>query len=47
MIYDPDVIEALLDLLGERRPNVPDRARGKRLPGPPPRIPERRRRRRR
>ena len=46
VMFDPDVVEALLDLLGERRPDVPDRARGVRLPGPSPRIPERRRRRR-
>ena len=46
VLYDPEVIDALLDLLGERRPKVPDRARGVRLPGPSPRIPERRRRRR-
>jgi HD-GYP domain-containing protein (c-di-GMP phosphodiesterase class II) len=45
VMFDPEVIEALLDLLGERAPKVPNRAR-KRLPGPPPRMPERRRRRR-
>jgi HD-GYP domain-containing protein (c-di-GMP phosphodiesterase class II) len=46
VVYDPEVIEALLDLLGQRTPEVPDRARGKRLPAPTPKIPERRRRRR-
>src|SRR3954447_5007590 len=30
-IYDPDVVDALLDLLGEQAPIVPDRARGVRL----------------
>ncbi len=42
-IFDPEVVDALLDLLGERTPEVPNRAR-RRIPGPPPRIPERRRR---
>jgi diguanylate cyclase (GGDEF)-like protein len=45
-IYDPEVIDALLDLLGEQPPQVPDRARGVRLVAPTPKIPERRRRRR-
>ena len=44
--FDPDVIDALLDLLGETPPRVPDRARGVRLAAPAPRVPERRRRRR-
>jgi HD-GYP domain-containing protein (c-di-GMP phosphodiesterase class II) len=43
VIFDPEVVDALLDLLGERSPKVPNRAR-KRLPAPPPRMPERRRR---
>jgi diguanylate cyclase (GGDEF)-like protein len=30
--FDPDVIDALLDLLGEGRPPVPDRALGVRMP---------------
>ena len=41
--YDPDVVDALLDLLGERPPDVPDRAAGVRLPLPPPKAPARRR----
>jgi diguanylate cyclase (GGDEF)-like protein len=45
-IFDPEVIEALLDLLGERPPAGPDRARGKRISPAPPKIPARRRRRR-
>jgi diguanylate cyclase (GGDEF)-like protein len=41
--FDPDVVEALLDLLGHNPPQVPDRARGVRMPAaPPPRAPERR-----
>ena len=43
-VFDPEVVEALLDLLGERAPKVPNRAR-RRIPGPSPRIAERRRRR--
>jgi diguanylate cyclase (GGDEF)-like protein len=43
-IFDPEVIEALLDLLGEDRPAVPDRALGVRLAAPvPPRLEGRRR----
>jgi diguanylate cyclase (GGDEF)-like protein len=34
--FDPDVVEALLDLLGEGRPRVPDRASGVRMPVAPP-----------
>jgi diguanylate cyclase (GGDEF)-like protein len=34
--FDPDVVEALLDLLGEERPDVPDRASGVRMPAAPP-----------
>jgi diguanylate cyclase (GGDEF)-like protein len=41
MQFDPDVVEALLDLLGHNPPQVPDRARGVRLPPPPPRVPTR------
>jgi HD-GYP domain-containing protein (c-di-GMP phosphodiesterase class II) len=41
--FDPEVVEALLDLLGHHRPNVPNRATGVRMPAaPPPRAPERR-----
>jgi diguanylate cyclase (GGDEF)-like protein len=45
--FDPDVIEALLDLLGHDPPVVPDRARGVRMPvaPPPPKPPSRRSRR--
>jgi diguanylate cyclase (GGDEF)-like protein len=45
-VYDPEIVDALLDLLGERNPQVPDRARGVRLAAPAPKVPERRRRRR-
>jgi HD-GYP domain-containing protein (c-di-GMP phosphodiesterase class II) len=39
--FDPDVVEALLDLLGHNPPQVPDRARGVRMPAaPPPRAPD-------
>jgi diguanylate cyclase (GGDEF)-like protein len=34
--FDPDVVEALLDLLGHNPPQVPDRARGVRMPAAPP-----------
>jgi diguanylate cyclase (GGDEF)-like protein len=41
--FDPDVIDALLDLLGVGRPSVPDRALGVRLAAPvPPRLEGRR-----
>jgi hypothetical protein len=43
-MYDPEVVEALLDLLGEQPPQVPDRARGVRLVGRTPTLPGRRRR---
>ncbi len=33
--FDPDVVEAALDLLGHTRPHVPDRARGVPIPAPP------------
>jgi diguanylate cyclase (GGDEF)-like protein len=40
--FDPDVVEALLDLLGNDRPDVPDRSLGVRMPAaPPPRAPRR------
>ena len=45
VIFDPEVVDALLDLLGERPPAVRDRSRGVRLPASPPRAPGRRRRR--
>jgi diguanylate cyclase (GGDEF)-like protein len=32
--FDPDVVEALLDLLGHSPPQVPDRLRGRRIAGP-------------
>jgi HD-GYP domain-containing protein (c-di-GMP phosphodiesterase class II) len=42
--FDPDVVDALLDLLGEERPDVPDRSAGVRMPAAPPaRLPQRRR----
>jgi HD-GYP domain-containing protein (c-di-GMP phosphodiesterase class II) len=41
--FDPDVITALLDLLGHQKPGVPDRAQGVRMPAAPPaRAPRRR-----
>jgi diguanylate cyclase (GGDEF)-like protein len=43
--FDPDVVDALLDLLGESPPQVPDRARGIAMPStatPPPATRERR-----
>jgi HD-GYP domain-containing protein (c-di-GMP phosphodiesterase class II) len=46
VVYDPDVVDALLDLLGETRPQVPDRSAGVRLPAPTPNVDTRRRRRR-
>jgi diguanylate cyclase (GGDEF)-like protein len=33
--FDPDVVDALLDLLGHAAPQVPDRARGGSMPAPP------------
>jgi diguanylate cyclase (GGDEF)-like protein len=43
MQFDPDVVEALLDLLGHDPPQVPDRAHGVRMPAaPPPQAPGRR-----
>jgi diguanylate cyclase (GGDEF)-like protein len=43
--FDPDVVDALLDLLGHTRPRVPDRAHGVRMPAaPPPPLPARSRR---
>ena len=35
--FDPDVVEALLDLLGHNPPQVPDRTRGVKLAAAPPR----------
>ncbi len=41
--FDPEVVEALLDLLGHAPPQVPDRTEGVRMPSaPPPRPPTRR-----
>jgi diguanylate cyclase (GGDEF)-like protein len=41
--FDPEVIEALLDLLGAHRPDVPDRSAGVRMPAAPPaKMPQRR-----
>jgi diguanylate cyclase (GGDEF)-like protein len=41
--FDPDVVDALLDLLGEDRPDATDRSAGVRMPAaPPPRQPRRR-----
>jgi diguanylate cyclase (GGDEF)-like protein len=45
VVYDPDVVDALLDLLGERAPKVRDRSRGVRLPAPSPKLQGRRRKR--
>ena len=42
--YDPDVVDALLDLLGVDRPAVHDRALGVRLAAPVPKLEGRRRR---
>jgi diguanylate cyclase (GGDEF)-like protein len=43
--FDPEVVDALLDLLGLAPPDVPDRADGVKLPAtPPPRAPKRRKR---
>ena len=48
VVYDPEVVEALLDLLGERPPKVPDRTRGVRLAATDPKpTPKDRRRRKR
>ncbi len=35
--FDPDVVDALLDLLGYDRPDVPNRSAGVRMPAAPPR----------
>ena len=37
--FDPEVVDALLDLLGHNAPDVPDRAAGVKLAAPPPREP--------
>jgi HD-GYP domain-containing protein (c-di-GMP phosphodiesterase class II) len=34
--FDPDIVDALLDLLGHDRPPAQDRARGVRMPAAPP-----------
>jgi HD-GYP domain-containing protein (c-di-GMP phosphodiesterase class II) len=45
--FDPDVVDALLDLLGHAPPQVPDRSEGVRMPAAPPaKAPSRSRRRR-
>ena len=44
--YDPEVVEALLDLLGVNRPEVPDRSTGVRLVARPPKLEGRKRGRR-
>ena len=41
--YDPEVVDALLDMLGHARPQVPDRSAGVKLAAPPPREPVSRR----
>jgi diguanylate cyclase (GGDEF)-like protein len=41
--FDPDVIDALLDLLGHNTPDVPNRAAGVKLVAPTPREPRSRR----
>jgi HD-GYP domain-containing protein (c-di-GMP phosphodiesterase class II) len=42
--FDPEVVDALLDLLGVEKPEVPDRARGIKLPVRPSSEPPARRR---
>jgi HD-GYP domain-containing protein (c-di-GMP phosphodiesterase class II) len=42
--FDPEVVDALLDLLGHNRPDVPDRAANVKLAAPVPREPTGRRR---
>ena len=37
--FDPEVIDALLDLLGHNAPSVPDRSRDVKLAAAPPRPP--------
>ena len=41
--FDPDVVDALLDLLGHNTPDVPNRAAGVKLVAPTPREPTSRR----
>ena len=36
--FDPEVVDALLDLLGHAPPQVPDRANGVRMPVRPPQL---------
>jgi diguanylate cyclase (GGDEF)-like protein len=43
-VYDPEIVEALLDLLGVDKPSVPDRTVGVRLAARTPRLEGRRRR---
>ena len=43
--FDPEVVDALLDLLGHRPPQVPDRSEGVRMPAAPPPRPRSGRRR--
>jgi HD-GYP domain-containing protein (c-di-GMP phosphodiesterase class II) len=37
--FDPEVVDALLDLLGHNAPRVPDRSRDVKLAAAPPRPP--------
>jgi HD-GYP domain-containing protein (c-di-GMP phosphodiesterase class II) len=41
--FDPEVVDALLDLLGHNQPQVPDRSAGVRLAARPPSEPTGRR----
>jgi HD-GYP domain-containing protein (c-di-GMP phosphodiesterase class II) len=41
--FDPDVVDALLDLLGHNSPQTPNRAAGVKLAAQPPREPKSRR----
>jgi len=43
IVYDPEIVEALLDLLGVDKPSVPDRTLGVRLAARTPRLEGRRR----
>jgi HD-GYP domain-containing protein (c-di-GMP phosphodiesterase class II) len=43
--FDPEVVDALLDLLGHEPPDVPDRSEGVRMPSAPPPRPRTGRRR--
>jgi HD-GYP domain-containing protein (c-di-GMP phosphodiesterase class II) len=44
--FDPEVVDALLDMLGHNKPQVPDRSAGVKLAAAPPREPSGRRSRR-